>query len=345
MNNGIRVYILAGNARERDALAAVIRRSPGMTLVGTGNEPDLFTETFDTTKLDALLLDIDTFDGDPVDLVRQIMRQNPLPIILMSASQRDTDVVFEGISAGALTVVKKPYLTNTPEDDILAAKVLRDIKTYSAVVVIRHVRGGDSEYRERMLAARDKYAPEGRIVVIASSTGGPQALKVVLSALPASFPAGLVIAQHISQGFTPGLTEWLDNICSIKVKEARDGENIKPGTAYFAPDGYHIAVRRFELIGLDNGSAIAGHRPSCNKLLKSAADVYHDKAVGVILSGMGEDGAVGLKAIRDTGGKTFAQDEESCAVFGMPKIALDIGAVDRTTSLDIIASELVRAML
>lgn len=340
MNKEVRVLIVSGNARELAALTAVIQRAPGISLAGAADNADMLLETIDVKKPDALLIDMDTFRADTVMAVRQVMRLKPLPVILMTARERDTDVVFEAISAGALTVVKKPVLANTPDDDKAAAKILRDIKTYSGVSVIRHVRGGTSAFEEREQASRKMFTPASRIIAIASSTGGPHALKTILSKLPAAFPAGIVVAQHISQGFTPGLVDWLTGLCAIKVKGAIDGEKIMPGTAYFAPDGYHIMVKRFEIIGLDDGPVIGGHRPSCNKLLNSAAEVYAGKAIGVILSGMGEDGAVGMKAIHDAGGKTFAQDEATCAVFGMPKVALELGAVCETTPLDMIADEL-----
>lgn len=342
MDKNINVLVAMGNVRERGAMSAVIKRAPGITLAGATGDNDSLIGLIEAKKPDALLLDMDTFGDDPVVTVSNIMRQSPLPIILMSSRERDTVGVFEAISAGALTVVKKPVLANSEKDDKQTAKVLRDIKTYSEISVIRHVRGGDSTFEERRRSERKKYLPTGHIVVIASSTGGPQALKTMLCELPAGFPAGIVVAQHISQGFTPGLIEWLDGLCAIKFKEGVQGEKIKPGIAYFAPDGFHITVKRFELIGLDSGPTVGGHRPSCNMLLKSAADVFGEQAIGVILSGMGEDGAIGLKAIRDVGGKTFAQDEASCAVFGMPRVALEIGAVSRTTPLNRLAEEIVR---
>jgi two-component system chemotaxis response regulator CheB len=344
MTNEIRVLIASGNERESAGLTGVLKRADGIKVVGTVAGAAALLDSITDNRPSALLLDMDTFAGDSVMAVRQVMRKSPLPIILMTCRERDNDVVFESISAGALTVVKKPVITNTLDDDKQAAKVIRDIRTYSGISVIRHVRGEASDFDERTRAEKKKFAPAGHIVAIASSTGGPQALKTVLCELPASFSAGIVVAQHISQGFTPGLIDWLGHLCSIKFKEGREGEKIMPGTAYFAPDGYHIKVRRFELIGLDDSPPIGGHRPSCNLLLKSAAEVYGDKAVGVILSGMGEDGAAGLRAIHDAGGKTFAQDEASSAVFGMPNVAMGLGAVTKTTPLARIADEIIKAV-
>ncbi len=328
-----------GGAPEAEALSRLIKGERDFALAGSAKDQAGLVEKIIGACPDAVLLDLDTFGPDPVAAVRDIMRLCPAPVILMSGKHENTAMAFEGISAGALTVVKKPSYFDLKVDAKAGAPLLKAIKTYSEIKVISHVHGG---FDEREHGKKENNGSQNRIVAIASSTGGPLALKAVLSVLPAAFPAGIVIAQHITQGFATGLVEWLDAALKIKVKEPVNGEIIRPGIAYISPDGYHISVDRGDKIVLDDSGPIKGHRPSCDKLLKSVARVYGDRAVGVILSGMGSDGAEGLKEIRKAGGYTIAQDEKTSVVFGMPKVAYEIGAVNRTIPLDRIGWEIMR---
>jgi two-component system, chemotaxis family, protein-glutamate methylesterase/glutaminase len=337
--NKKKVFLAVGNGQESEALARLIKSGSDCLLTGTASNQNGLIEQIIESCPDAILLDLDTFGPDPVAAVKDIMRLCPAPIILMSGKNENAALAFEAISAGALTVVKKPSYFDLRADEAAGAPLLKAIKTYSEIKVIRHVHGGiDDKNRPK----NNHNGSQNRLVAIASSTGGPLALKAVLSVLPATFPAGIVIAQHITQGFTTGLVDWLDAALNIKVKEPVDGEIIRPGIAYISPDGYHISVERGDKIVLDDSGPIKGHRPSCTKLLKSVAQVYGDRAIGVILSGMGSDGAEGLKEIREAGGHTIAQDEKTSVVFGMPKVAFEIGAVNRTTALDRIGWEILR---
>ncbi len=339
MGDNKKVFLAVGAAPELEALSRLIKGGHGFSLAGTAKDQAGLIEKINQACPDAILLDLDTFGPDPVAAVRDIMRLCPTPVILMSGKTKNAALAFEAISAGALTVVKKPSYFDLKANAAAGVPLLKAIKTYSEIKVISHVYGG-AEERER--GQKKRNGSHNRLVAIASSTGGPMALKAVLTVLPATFPAGIVIAQHITQGFAKGLVDWLDGALKIKVKEPVNGEIIRPGIAYISPDGYHISVERGDKIVLDDAAPIKGHRPSCDKLLKSVARVYGDRAVGVILSGMGSDGAEGLKEIRKAGGYTVAQDEKTSVVFGMPKVALDIGAVSRTIPLDRIGWEILR---
>lgn len=338
MVDTIRVYIASGSARDLEALSTLIENAPGFELAGTSRDESGLIEALIRLEPDAILVDFDVFSSDAVGVVRQIMRDAPAPVILISSGEKEKERAIEGISAGALTVVKKPLHLELKEDPKAGDALLKALKTYSEIKVIRHVMGAENDHETKVMTS----AHNGRIIAIASSTGGPQALRKVLSGLPASIPCGIVIAQHITEGFSRGLVDWLNKSCSISVKEPHDEEVIESGVAYIAPDGYHISVERGGRIKLDEGPPIGGHRPSCNKLLKSAAKVYGDKAIGVILSGMGSDGAEGLKDIKKAGGRTIAQDEATSVVFGMPKVALEIKAVNRTVPVDRISWEIMR---
>lgn len=339
MGDKIKVFLAVGNGQESEALSRLIKNGHDFSLAGAAKDLDGLVKKISEACPDAILLDLDTFGSDPVAAVKDIMRLCPAPIILMSGKNENAAMAFEAISAGALTVVKKPSYFNLKNDVTVGDPLLKTIKTYSEIQVIRHVHGGIEEPGR---AKQDNNGLQSRIVAIAASTGGPKALKDVLPVLPANFQAGIVIAQHITQGFTTGLVDWLGSTCKIKMKEPFNGEIIRPGVAYVAPDGFHLTVERGDKIVLDDSPPVKGHRPSCNKLLKSVARVYGDSAVGVILSGMGSDGAEGLKKIREAGGHTIAQDEKTSVVFGMPKVAYEIGAVTRLTPLDRIGWEILR---
>jgi two-component system, chemotaxis family, protein-glutamate methylesterase/glutaminase len=334
-----RVFLAVGKGPESDVLSRLIKSGHGFSLAGIANDRDGLVEKIIGACPDAILLDLDTFGTDQVAAVKDIMRLCPAPIILMSGKNENAAMAFEGISAGALTVVKKPSYFDLKANLAVGAPLMKAVKTYSEIKVIRHVHGG---IEGRKSSKTNHNGSQNRLVAIASSTGGPMALKAVLSVLPAGFPAGILIAQHITQGFTTGLVDWLDAASSIKVKEPVDGEKIRPGIAYISPDGYHISVERSDEITLDDSGPIKGHRPSCDKLLKSVARIYGDRGIGVVLSGMGGDGAEGLKEIREAGGYTIAQDEKTSVVYGMPKVAFEIGAVNRTTPLDRIGWEIMK---
>jgi len=166
------------------------------------------------------------------------------------------------------------------------------------------------------------------VVGIGVSTGGPGVLSQILKALPAGFPMALLIVQHISEGFTAGLVEWLSREVRLGIRLAREGDPVEPGVALMAPDGAHLVIQRGGRVRLTRALPVGGHRPSADVLLQSLADTYGEAAIGVLLTGMGRDGAEGLKAIRDAGGHTIVQDEESSVIFGMPKVAIDLGAAE-----------------
>ncbi len=339
MQDSLRVFIATSNNSELTALIRLMEAAPSFAVAAAVADKMGLLELIAKEKPDIILLDLDSFGEDPVDKIRDIMRLNPLPIVLISSETKALKAL-DGIAAGALTVIKRPATADIKANTPAGQALLKTLKTFANVQVIRHIHGRETIKKGR---ACDSKGSSG-LVVIASSTGGPNSLRKILSELPVNLPAGVLVAQHITQGFTQGLIEWLDRVTALNVKEAVDGEEILPGTVYFAPDEYHIYVKKDCLVGLEKASPADGHRPSCNKLLLSAATVCGDRTVGVILSGMGDDGANGLLEIRKAGGLTIAQDEATCVVFGMPRVAVENGAVDGTTPLARIASEIERCL-
>ncbi len=268
--------------------------------------------------------------------VESVMAEKPTPILaLRPASTKDVDP-FVALSLGALDVAERE---DTPTREFWR-DLARKLTLLSQVRVVQHVQGK----RRKVQAAKLELAGEAPfpLVAIAASLGGPKALSVLLRMLPKSFPAPICVAQHISDGFTEGLAQWLRNESSLRAVEAKDGEMMAAGTVYIAPTGRHLLVERTGKLRLDNGPPLMGFKPSCNVLLASAAESFGKRAIGVILTGMGKDGARGLADIRQAGGRTVAQDEASCVVYGMPREAVEIGAAEVVLPLEEIAATLVK---
>lgn len=268
---------------------------------------------------------------DGFELIREIMDRFPTPILVISTSVKDNIAsVFKALEAGALDIYPKPQ--NVLEGDYgdQRNKLAQKIRILAGVTVMR---------RRAVVSPPPPLSGEPavaspKIVVIGASTGGPVALHRILSALPSSFPLPIVCVQHISDGFLQGLIEWLGSVCDMKVGIAQEGWLPLPGTVYFPPERTHLLFDdelRFRY-SVDIG--VLGHRPSISVTFESAAGVFGDAVIGVLLTGMGTDGASGMKAIQDRGGMTIAQDENSSVVFGMPKQAIKMGAAKITASLD-----------
>ncbi len=342
MMSVIKVVVASSYVVERDILKKLMDTDDSIKVVGLANDETELLSNLTSQKVDIILMDLDNFQQDPVDIITKIMAERPVPIVLLSAKDRKTEQVFEAISAGALTVENKPSLVDLELRPEVGKRLINQIKTLSRVAVIKHVKGSKNARKERASLVVDTGKP--KVVAIASSTGGPRALRAVLSALPRDFPLGIVVAQHITQGFAKGLVEWLGSNCHITVKEPVDGEMIKPGVAYIAPDRFHMVVDVGERIRLLRLHEEDHFLPSGNMLLTSVAEVFGRKSIGIVLSGMGDDGVKGLLAISEKGGKTIVQDRESCVVFGMPKVALEKGAARRETPLGRISWEIMREL-
>ena len=270
------------------------------------------------------------------EAIEAVMAEKPTPILaLVPASHKHTEP-FRALSLGALDVAERE---DSPSPRFWK-DLARKLTLLAQVRVVQHVQG-----KRRKAVAKVEPSPNEPpfpVVAIAASLGGPKALSVVLRTMPKDFPAPICICQHISDGFTEGLAQWLAAESVLKVAEAREGEVMVPGTVYIAPSGRHLLVDRTARLRLDNGPPIMGFKPSCNALLASVADAFGKRAIGVILTGMGKDGARGMAEIRASGGRTIAQDESSCVVYGMPREAVELGAAELVAPLDEIAQHLVR---
>jgi two-component system chemotaxis response regulator CheB len=281
---------------------------------------------------------------DGLSATETIMAETPTPILVLTADPRNQapELTHRALEVGALALQVKPALDAGPD----AWNLAREVKLISSVKVIRHLRGarrGTAPAAPTPSALPEAFqsSPVG-LVAIASSTGGPQVVQKMLSELPANFPAPMVVVQHINAAFAESLAGWLAASSRLKVKLAHDGDALVPGTVLLAPPNQHLTISARGKVAVKSGEPRDGHVPSATLLLESAAKTYGRRAVGVILTGMGADGADGMAAIKQAGGPTVAQNQESCVVFGMPGAAIAKGAVDHVLHGDSIGAALIK---
>jgi two-component system, chemotaxis family, protein-glutamate methylesterase/glutaminase len=281
------------------------------------------------------LIVIESLQGEePFVAIESVMAERPTPIIVLHSNNEGKTEPFRALALGALDVIARP---ENPSPQFWTDLAHR-IRILAQVRVVQHVRGKKRRRGEGPAAGEFPYP----VVAIASSLGGPKALCTLLRMLPVDFGAPITICQHISQGFTGGFTQWLQNETRLHVVEASDGEILQPGSVFVAPSGYHLTLRADGRCRLDDSPAIMGFKPSCDMLLSSAARAFGKRAIGVVLTGMGRDGAAGLKEIRGRGGQTIAQDESTSVVYGMPREAVENGAAQTVLPIDQIAHALLK---
>jgi two-component system chemotaxis response regulator CheB len=275
-------------------------------------------------------------DGASSELTRAIelaMAETPVPMLLMAAPGGPRQAAMALLSAGALDVLPLPTELDAPA----IASLEKTLVLLSTVAVVKHPRGRKKRTSTRLPAVR----PTHPLVAIASSLGGPKALATVLAGLPRTFGAPICICQHITPGFSDDLARWLASETGHKVHEATDGQLLTPGQVYVAPSDVHFTISAAGTARLEAGTPVGGFLPSCDVLLKSAAMAFGHRTIGVVLTGMGRDGARGLKEVRQRGGHTIAQDEATSVVWGMPKEAVALGGAEKVLPLDQIAPQLV----
>ena len=333
----IRILVVDDSPLVRTVLATLLAQDPSLEIVGVAKNGKEAIALVPKLRPNLITMDIHMPEMDGCECTKQIMAYHPTPILIISSSgvPGDRALIFKAIEYGALDVVENTKIlnSNSPED---AKQLIERVKTLARITVITH----PLAKLEKKSAPAAVVADGPAVVVIASSTGGPQALMTVLHGLPKNFPSAILIVQHISQGFTEGLVEWLNAGSKITVKIALDEAPLQPGIAYVAPSGFHMRVERGKIIRLSDGPPVDGQKPSGTVLFESVAASCGTRAVGLVLSGMGRDGASGAKQLHQSGGHVIAQDEKSCVVFGMPKAAIDLGAVDEVLPLEKISHAL-----
>ncbi|GAV30893.1 chemotaxis response regulator containing a CheY-like receiver domain and a methylesterase domain [Coriobacteriaceae bacterium EMTCatB1] len=342
----VRVLVVDDSLVAREMLTQILQSDPEIEVVGVASNGVEAVEAVARLKPDLVTMDIHMPKMDGISAVEQIMAYTPTPILVVSSSVHGEGVgrAFDALSAGALEVMKKPEPRDWAELDRIASELIRKVKLLSRVRVITHIRGRRATGRPSAPApAPVRESGTVSLVAIGSSTGGPSALMSVLAPLPADFPVPIVIAQHIADGFVPGLVSWLDAACRIAVRAAEDGETVRPGTAYLAPTGLNLTVETLTMRFKKPGERQL-YIPSADTLFESVAKTHGASAIGVLLTGMGDDGARGLKSLHDAGALTIAQDEATSTVFGMPKAAIEMGAARKVLPVQQIADALKAAV-
>ncbi len=328
----IRVLVADDSELFRELLVRVVAADPGFDVVAIAADGNAAAALARSVRPDVITMDLNMPDADGFSGIARIMAETPTPILVLTATPEEA-VGFRALSLGALDILEKPQAEADLDD---FGQLLRSrLRLLAGVKVIRHLRG----LRERrMAAARTAVRPD--LVAIGASLGGPRALATLLRNLPPDFPVPVVVVQHIADGFTEGLASWLATESRLQVREAVDGAPLRPGRVLLAPTGYHLLVAE-GVARLSDAPPVDTFKPSVTPLFLSAARAYGPRACGVLLTGMGRDGADGLRAIKEAGGATIAQDEATSAVFGMPRAAIELGAVDRVLPIDDIPRALV----
>jgi two-component system chemotaxis response regulator CheB len=336
----IRVLVVDDSAFVRKAIERMLGGVPDIEVVGMAADGEEGLRKARELKPDVVTLDVKMPRLGGLETLERLMAEQPLPVLLMSTlTQEGAEVTLRGLELGAMDFVDKSSVQ--PMSMLsLAEELVGKIRALGGARVRArpHARPGSEEGRGPAPA---------EAVVIAASTGGPTALQAVLAGLPAGVPASILVVQHIPRGFTRSLAERLDARSAIPVREAQDGETVLPGRVLIAPAGIHTRlVRRAGAVVamLDEEPRDALHRPSADVLMASAAEVFGPRVLGVVLTGMGSDGTDGLRAIRLAGGRTLAESEESCVIYGMPKAAVEAGVVDRSVPLERMAGEILGAV-
>ncbi len=362
-----RVVVVDDSALVRGLLAEIINRQPDMECIGAASDPIVAREMIRNLNPDVLTLDVEMPRMDGIDFLSKLMRLRPMPVVMVSTlTERGAEVTLRALELGAVDFVAKPKIGVADGLRQLADDITDKVRTAASARVRRlppaagGVAGGvagsapagaagtahHSTLRPAAPVAGIGRLSTEKIIFIGASTGGTEATKEVLMNLPADAPA-VVITQHMPAGFTKSYAARLDGLCRIRVKEAADGERILPGHAYIAPGGFHLSVERSGanyLARVRDGEPVNRHKPSVEVLFESAARVVGPNALGVMLTGMGADGAKAMKVMRDAGSYNYCQDEASCVVFGMPREAIAAGAANEVLPLQRIAPALVERL-
>lgn len=334
----IKVLVVDDSALVRSLLAEIIHDTPDMTLVGAAPDAYVARDMVNQFTPDVITLDIEMPRMDGLAFLEKLMGARPTPVVMISTlTEEGADATLRALELGALDFIPKPKLGVTSGIREYAELIVEKIRAAAGVKVKPLVKKNRPELgSEQKLSASASLQSTEKIIAIGASTGGTEAIKDLLVQLPAAVP-GIVMTQHMPPGFTRTFAERLNKTTRLHVVEAKGGERILPGHAFLAPGGHHLVVVRSGAdyrVKLSDAEPVHRHRPAVDIMMESVAQIGGKNVVGVLLTGMGKDGARGMLAIRNRGGYTLAQDEASCVVYGMPKEAVALGGVDQIVALD-----------
>jgi two-component system, chemotaxis family, protein-glutamate methylesterase/glutaminase len=339
-----KVLIVDDSSLMRQLLTQIISSDPDLEVIGTASDPFVAREKIKALHPDVLTLDVEMPRMDGLTFLEKLMRGHPMPVVMISSlTERGAETTLRALSLGAVDYVAKPKLDVSNGTIEQSSDIIAKVKAAAKV----KVRGGNlREPTSTSLPAGYHITATHKVVAIGASTGGTEALKDLLSALPPDFP-GLVMVQHMPEAFTRPFSERLNSLCRIRVQEARDGDRILPGHALLAPGGHQMQVVRRGMeyaVKVYRGERVNRHLPSVDVLFSSCAKQLGKNAIGVLLTGMGADGAKGMLEMKVAEAHTIAQDEATCVVFGMPREAILLGAVDQVLPLGRIPNALLHRL-
>ncbi|HVJ51520.1 MAG TPA: chemotaxis response regulator protein-glutamate methylesterase [Aliidongia sp.] len=360
MSGKIRVLIVDDSALVRQTLSDILETDPDISVIGTAADPFVAARRIQQEVPDVITLDVEMPRMDGITFLRKIMAQHPMPVVMCSSlTEEGSETLMQALEAGAVDIILKPKL-DTKQGLLESRLRICDTVKAAAHARIKRPGGGEAKAPRRMEVSQklnaDVILPPPRprqamarttesVVCIGASTGGTESLRIVLEALPEAAP-GICIVQHMPEKFTAAFARRLDTLCRMEIKEAEDGDTVLRGRVLIAPGDKHMLLHRSGAryyVSIKEGPLVSRHRPSVDVLFRSAAQYAGPNALGIIMTGMGDDGAKGLREMQEAGAPTIAQDEASCVVFGMPKEAIALGAADKVLPLDMLAGEIVRA--
>ncbi len=348
----IKVLVVDDSALVRTLLTEIINKQPDMQVVGTAPDPHVAREKIKALNPDVLTLDVEMPKMDGIAFLERLMRLRPMPVVMVSSlTEKSSSITLHALELGAFDFITKPKLDIRNGLQEYAEELIEKLrgavkarlpKSFSPSIApqgqIRPKNNADV-----VLAAEHRtFSTTEKVILVGASTGGTEALKSFLTDLPADGP-GILITQHMPEAFTKTFAKRLDSLCRIAVKEAESGERVLPGHAYLAPGNRHLLLKRSGanyMTELSDGPPVNRHRPSVDVLFRSAANCAGKNAIGIIMTGMGDDGAAGMLEMHQAGAATLAQDEQSCVVFGMPKEAIARGGVDEVVPLQDLSKHL-----
>lgn len=345
----IRVLIVDDSAVVRQTLCEVLSSDPEIEIIGTASDPFVAADRIAEQVPDVITLDIEMPRMDGLTFLKKIMSQHPIPVVICSSlAEEGAQSTFKALEYGAVEIVTKPRFGTKQflEDSRITLCQAVKAAAASKVRILRPSQTVEPKLNADCILSQATHAmaeTTEKVVAIGASTGGTEALKTVLEALPADTP-GIVIVQHMPELFTRAFAARLDGLCAITVKEAESNDTIIRGRALIAPGNHHMLLKRSGAryyVEIKEGPLVCRHRPSVDVLFRSAARYAGQNAVGVILTGMGDDGARGMLEMKQAGAMTIAQDEATCVVFGMPKEAIKLGGVDKVLPLHAVARSIV----
>jgi len=337
----IRVLIVDDSATARAVVKEVLESDRDIEVVGVAQDAYIARDKIIELRPDVICLDVEMPRMDGITFLKKLMTYMPTPVVMVSSlTQKGAVTTLEALEAGAVDFVAKPHSNIYDGIDEIREELISKVKAAAKAKV--------KARRHTFVAKKVNYTAlsetTDKVIAIGASTGGTEAIREVLTRLPANVP-GIIIVQHMPPNFTKSFADRLNELCAVEVKEAKNGDFLGIGKVLIAPGDYHMVLRRSGaryFVEIGTGEKVSGHRPSVDVLFNSVAKTAGANAIGVILTGMGADGAKGLLSMRNAGARTIGQDENSCVVYGMPKVAYEIGAVERQFDLDDIAEAIVR---